>query len=111
MVLFDLVGDCELEIPLEARSDARLYALFAAAAEARSGSPEPFQGATTAVADDHIPFIEAGIPALDLIDFDFGPGPAPGAYWHTPQDTLDKVCPESLDAVGEAARTAIGQIR
>ena len=111
MVLFDLVGDCELEIPLEARSDARLYALFAGAAEARSGSPAPFQGATTAVADDHIPFIEAGIPAVDLIDFDFGPGPPPGAYWHTSQDTLDKVCPESLDQVGEAARTAIGQIR
>ncbi len=111
MVLFDLVGDCELEIPLEAQSDAELYALFAAAAEARSGSAAPFQGAATAVVDDHVPFLEAGIPALDLIDFDFGPGPAPGAYWHTPQDTLDKVCQESLDAVGEAAWTAVGQIR
>ena len=41
--------------------------------------------------DDHTPFLEARIPALDLIDFDYGPGPSPGAYWHTPQDT-SQVC-------------------
>jgi glutaminyl-peptide cyclotransferase len=111
MVLFDLVGDCELEIPLEANSDPALYALFAAAAEERTGSPEPFEGRTSAVGDDHLPFVEAGIPALDLIDFDFGPGPSPGAWWHTDRDTLDKVCAESLDAVGEAALRAIPEIR
>ncbi len=63
------------------------------------------------VGDDHLPFLEAGVPAVDLIDFEYGPGPAPGAYWHTPEDTLDKVCAESLDAVGEAALRAIPQIR
>jgi hypothetical protein len=63
------------------------------------------------VGDDHLPFLEAGVPALDVIDFQYGPGPAPGAYWHTPEDTLDKVCPESLDAVGEAALDAIPRIR
>lgn len=113
MVLFDLVGDCELEIPREAQSDAVLYELFAAAAagEASSGSPAPFEGSTGPIGDDHIPFRDAGVPALDVIDFDYGPGPPPGAYWHTDDDTLDKVCPESLDAVGEAALTAIPQIR
>lgn len=111
MVLFDLVGDCALEIPLEAGSDPALYGLFAAAAEARTGSPAPFRGASGAVGDDHVPFLEAGIPAVDLIDFSFGPGPAPGAYWHTPEDTLDKVCAASLDAVGEAALGAIPEIR
>lgn len=113
MVLFDLVGDCKLEIPLEAQSDAVLYELFAAAAagEASSGSPAPFEGRTSPVGDDHVPFRDAGIPALDVIDFGYGPGPPPGAYWHTDDDTLDKVCPESLDAVGEAALTAIPQIR
>jgi Zn-dependent M28 family amino/carboxypeptidase len=110
MVLFDLVGDCELEIPLEANSDPRLYGLFAAAAEERSGSPAPFEGQSGAVGDDHVPFLEAGIPAVDLIDFSYGPGPPPGAYWHTPEDTLDKVCAESLDAVGEAALEAIPEI-
>ena len=50
-----------------------------------------------------MPFLEAGIPAVDLIDFTYGPGAPPGAYWHTPADTLDKVCPASLERVGETA--------
>jgi Zn-dependent M28 family amino/carboxypeptidase len=105
MVLFDLVGDCDLQIPLEANSDPELYAMFS---EAAGGAP--FEGETAAVADDHVPFLERGIPAVDLIDFSFGPGESPGAFWHTDEDDLDKVCPESLDAVGEAALVAIPAI-
>jgi glutaminyl-peptide cyclotransferase len=113
MVLFDLVGDCDLQIPREAFSDPGLYGLFAdAAAEVNgSGATTPFGDETGGVLDDHIPFTEAGIPAVDLIDFTYGPGGTPGAYWHTTEDTLDKVCPESLDAVGEAAALAIPRIR
>jgi Zn-dependent M28 family amino/carboxypeptidase len=103
MVLFDLVGDCDLQIPHEANSDPDLYRAFAEAARDVDGDIAPFQGTTGPILDDHIPFRDAGIPAVDIIDFTFGPGPPPGAYWHTPEDTLDKVCPESLDAVGEAA--------
>jgi glutaminyl-peptide cyclotransferase len=44
--------------------------------------------------DDHTPFLEAGIPAVDIIDFDY-------PYYHTTYDTLDKVSAASLDAVGE----------
>ena len=44
--------------------------------------------------DDHTPFLEAGLPAVDIIDFDY-------PYWHTVQDTPDKVSAESLQAVGE----------
>jgi glutaminyl-peptide cyclotransferase len=113
MVLFDMVGDCELEIPYESYSDLGLYDLFADAARDLhgSGASAPFQGRSGGVLDDHIPFRQAGIPAVDLIDFDFGPGPTPGAYWHTPEDTVDKVCASSLDAVGEAAVLAIPRIR
>jgi Zn-dependent M28 family amino/carboxypeptidase len=113
MALFDLVGDCDLQIPREAFSDPALYALFAEAAEELNGSgaTAPFDGETGGILDDHIPFTQARIPAVDLIDFTYGPGGSPGAYWHTPQDTLDKVCPESLDAVGEAALLAIPRIR
>ncbi len=102
MVLFDMIGDCDLHVPREANSDPGLYKLFKGA---------PFGGQTFPVEDDHTPFLQAGIPSLDLIDFDYGPGPPPGEYWHTPQDTLDKVCPESLDAIGDAALTAIPKIR
>jgi hypothetical protein len=102
MILFDLVGDCDLQIPREANSDPDLYDYVAIASERVDGDREPFVGTTTPVGDDHLPFIEAGVPAVDLIDFTYGPGPSPGEWWHTPQDTLERVCPESLDAVGEA---------
>ena len=45
------------------------------------------------VLDDHVPFFKAGIPAVNLIDFEYGPG---NAYWHTTEDKLDKIDPESL---------------
>jgi hypothetical protein len=50
--------------------------------------------------DDHTPFLEAGMPAIDIIDFDY-------PYWHTVQDTPDKVSVESLRAVGETLRAWI----
>lgn len=111
MILFDLVGDCDLQIPREGFSDPDLYRAFAAASERLDGSPEPFRGETGAISDDHVPFVEAGIPAVDLIDFTFGGDRSPGSFWHTTDDTLDKVCPDSLDAVGEAAVEVIGEIR
>ena len=46
-----------------------------------------------AMTDDHTPFLQRGIPAVDIIDFDY-------PYWHTVQDTCDKVSPESLERVG-----------
>lgn len=110
MLLFDLVADCDLQIPREANSDPGLYAELETAASEADGAEDVFGGEASGVLDDHIPFAEAGIPALDLIDFTYGPGPSPGAYWHTTEDTLDKVCPESLDAVGEAALIALPRL-
>ena len=103
MVLFDMVGDCDLEIPREANSNRELYEHIDTAA----GEGSPFGGETGPILDDHIPFAEAGVRAVDLIDFEFGPGPSPGQWWHTTEDTVDKVCPESLDAVGEAVLKAL----
>jgi glutaminyl-peptide cyclotransferase len=110
MVLFDLVGDCELELPREQSSDPELYAAFEDAARDIDGDAAPFGGEVDAVADDHVPFLGAGIPAVDVIDFTYGGEPRPGPYWHTTDDTLDKVCAGSLDAVGEASRRAIPRI-
>jgi Zn-dependent M28 family amino/carboxypeptidase len=104
MVLFDMVGDCDLAIPMEAHSDPALYGAFAEA------DGDVFSNRTFPVDDDHTPFLERGIPAVDLIDFDYGPGPPPGEWWHSAQDTVDKTCPESLDAVGEAALEALPEI-
>ena len=50
------------------------------------------------VEDDHLPFLDAGIDAVDLIDLNFGPG---NAYHHSAEDTLDKVSAESMETVGK----------
>lgn len=109
MILFDMVGDCDLQVPREALSDEALFDRFVDAAGETNGSAAPFEGEADGISDDHVPFLEAGVPALDIIDFTFGGETRPGTYWHTTEDTLDKVCPESLDAVGEpAVRVLVG---
>ena len=52
------------------------------------------------VYDDHTPFLEAGVPSIDLIDFDY-------PHWHTPEDTFDKVSAESLKAVAEVGMALV----
>ena len=111
MVLFDLVGDCSLAIPREGNSDPGLYGLFADAAQELRGTTSPFGGTTAPILDDHVPFADAGVPSAGLIDFEFGPGPSPGAFWHTLQDDVGHVCAPSLDAVGEAALAALPRVR
>jgi glutaminyl-peptide cyclotransferase len=111
MVLFDMVGDCDLHIPHEANSDPDLYGVFAEAADRQSGSESPFGGEAAGVLDDHTPFLQEGVPAVDLIDFDFGPGPSPGAWWHTRADDLGHVCARSLGAVGAPALAALPAVR
>lgn len=111
MVLFDLVGDCDLVIPREENSDPGLYRLFSDAAQELRGTPSPFVGTAAPILDDHVPFADAGVPSVGLIDFAFGPGPSPGAFWHTRRDNVDHVCAPSLDAVGETALAALPRIR
>ena len=50
--------------------------------------------------DDHVPFLEKGVPAIDLIDFNYGPG---NAFWHTTQDSLDKISAQSIKTVADFA--------
>jgi Zn-dependent M28 family amino/carboxypeptidase len=95
LILLDLVGDRQLRIPRESNSDARLWARLRAAAR-RVGVASVFPATTVgAVADDHLPFIRQGIPAIDLIDFEF-------PCWHRPCDRLSAISARNLDAVGEA---------
>ena len=46
--------------------------------------------------DDHLPFLEAGIPSLNLIDFHYGPG---NSYWHTTEDSIDRLSAASFGIV------------
>jgi glutaminyl-peptide cyclotransferase len=93
MILVDMVGDQDLEIRPEANSDPGLRDSIWATA-ARLGHADVFTAQVGgAILDDHVPFLEAGIPAVDLIDINY-------AYWHTTADTADKVSAESLEIVG-----------
>jgi glutaminyl-peptide cyclotransferase len=94
MILLDFVGDRDLTIPRERNSDRALWAKLRRAA-ARTGNGRTFPPvASGAVIDDHTPFLRAGVPSIDLIDFDF-------ACWHRTCDDLSAVSPKSLDASGE----------
>jgi glutaminyl-peptide cyclotransferase len=105
MLLVDMVGDMEQRIPIEGYSS--LYApelvneLWTVAADLGYG--ENFvQEVRGSITDDHLPFIERGIPAVDIIDLDY-------PYWHTTEDTLDKISPESLERVGRVLQTYLEQ--
>ena len=95
MILLDFVGDRDLELPREAMSDSALWSQLRDAA-VRAGHADAFPPRTAgAISDDHVPFLRAGVPAIDLIDFEFD-------CFHEPCDDLDTVAPESLDAAGES---------
>jgi Zn-dependent M28 family amino/carboxypeptidase len=95
-VLLDMVGDKNLDIRRDLSSTGWLVDLFWNAA--RQGSYSGFVEDTQAIMDDHTPFMAEGIPSIDLIDYDYGPN---NSYWHTAEDTLDKISADSLRQVGE----------
>lgn len=100
VVVVDMVGDKALNIRREPASTPWLTDLIWGSAR-RLGYRAHFVDEALAVEDDHSPFLRAGVPATLLIDFDYGP------YWHTPEDTLDKVSPRSLGIVGEVLLDAL----
>lgn len=94
VVIVDMIGDADLNIHLEKNSDKTIRAEIWSTAE-RLGYGDVFINSEKfSMLDDHTPFLEAGIPAVDIIDFDY-------PYWHTIEDTPDKVSGESLLAVGD----------
>ena len=94
VVIVDMIGDGELNIYKEINSDPALTEQIWKVADNLGFSDEFINEDKYRILDDHIPFIEAGIPAVDIIDIEY-------PYWHTTMDTLDKVSAKSLDAVGE----------
>ena len=100
-ILFDMIGDKSLQVTLSPDSPVDLARNIFAAAEAL-GQRAHFTYFGGAITDDHTPLNEIGIPVIDLIDFDFPP-------WHTAEDTLDKISPESLEIVGRVALYDLAQ--
>jgi hypothetical protein len=95
VILVDMIGDADLQIPKERFSDSLAPALTQLVWDkaASLGLSAFVDSVGLPVVDDHLPFLFSGIPAVDLIDFDY-------PYWHTLADTADKVSPESLAVVG-----------
>jgi Zn-dependent M28 family amino/carboxypeptidase len=100
-ILFDMIGDRSLDITLPPDSPAPMARDIFAAAETLK-LRDHFTYFHSDILDDHTPLNAAGVPTIDLIDFDF-------SYWHTPDDTIDKLSAESLQIVGRVAIYYVSQ--
>jgi peptidase M28-like protein len=111
-VLFDMIGDADLQIPQESNSVERAPEVVSRVWDtaAKLGYQRYFPPRTGyAVTDDHIPLLDKGLRVIDVIDLDYlGPvGSGKPNYHHTPDDTLDKVSAQSLKIVGDVAYSLI----
>jgi Zn-dependent M28 family amino/carboxypeptidase len=102
LVLLDMIGDKDLRIRRDANSTPWLVDIVWNAA-AKLGHTGTFSNELTTIEDDHIPFLRAGVPSVDVIDLE-------NPTWHTPQDTLEFVSAKSLQIVGDVVFAAIPEI-
>ncbi len=94
-VLADMIGWKKMNIDRETNSTPWLLDLLAKAGRETGHSKYLFQN-SIAIEDDHQPFLERGVPSLDVIDYEYGTPSNPEAYHHTDQDTMDKLSATSL---------------
>jgi glutaminyl-peptide cyclotransferase len=99
VILLDMVGDRDLTVTIPANVTPALALLALDAAQA-AGVRGKFGLLDGGLLDDHQPFLDAGFPAVNLVDFRYGSGPGLNDFWHTPQDTPDRLSARSLEAVG-----------
>jgi Zn-dependent M28 family amino/carboxypeptidase len=97
LVNVDMVGDRDLGIQRDMNSSQGLLRIVWQIAR-ELGVGRHFLNDAVAIEDDHVPFAVRGVNALDLIDFEYGPG---NAWWHTDRDTMDKLSAASLEVVGK----------
>ena len=95
-LLADMIGDADLNIDRDGTSTPWLQSVVYEAAT-RLGYQSHFFARTLPMDDDHLPFVKRGVPSVDLIDFIYGYN---NVFWHTPQDTVDKLSPQSLKIAG-----------
>ena len=102
-LLADMIGDKDLDIQHETHSTAWLVDLVAQAAK-NFGDQHYFFQKEMDVEDDHLPFVERGVPSIDIVDLDYGPN---NSYHHTAQDTMDKISAHSLTIDGDVFMESI----
>jgi Zn-dependent M28 family amino/carboxypeptidase len=102
MILVDMIGDRDLAIKRDTNSMPWLTdIIWSTAASLKLGNF--FPQTSTGIEDDHLPFVEAGVPSVDIIDLDYAP-------WHTAADNLDAVGARSLQVVGDVLLAALPKI-
>jgi len=106
LILFDMIGDKDLDIKREGESTRWMVDAVWKAAHSL-GYQKQFLSSEQYISDDHLPFKDVGVPVIDLIDFNYGPQ---HSYWHTNLDTLDKISGESIKIVGEVVIEALPEI-
>lgn len=102
-LLTDMIGDADLNVDRDSNSTSWLENVVYEAAT-RVGYQSHFFGRTQEVSDDHLPFVKRGVACADLIDFTYGYN---DVFWHTAQDTVDKLSPKSLEIVGSVVLETI----
>ncbi|MES2219529.1 MAG: M28 family peptidase [Acidobacteriota bacterium] len=107
-LLVDMIGDKQLGVARDQNSTPWLLDLVGQAAK-QEGDQSYFFATSNAIEDDHLPFVQRGVPSADLIDYDYGPHSfmLPDGYHHTAQDTMDKISAHSLTVVGQTVLQTI----
>ncbi|HMD76110.1 MAG TPA: M28 family peptidase [Terracidiphilus sp.] len=96
-ILADMIGDKDLDIQRDTNSTDWLVAVVRQAAK-KFGYQRYFFHKEEPIQDDHLPFVERGVPSIDIIDLDYGPN---NSYHHTDKDTMDKISAHSLTIDGD----------
>src|SRR5262249_2547631 len=109
MILLDMIGDKDLTLARCSESSAWLVQTIWETAR-QAGYSSHFLDREQTMSDDHQPFLEAGIPAVDIIDFEYGTGDEDNSYWHTKEDTIDKLSTESMKIVGDVVLLSLPKI-
>ncbi|MEN8255037.1 MAG: M28 family peptidase [Verrucomicrobiota bacterium] len=110
MILLDMVGDKDLHFNIPANSSRKLVKEVLDAAHATGHRDRFSLNRNSMITDDHVPFLEIGIPAIDIIDFKFGSAPGENDYWHTEADNLQNIGAESLQISGEITLQLLKQL-
>jgi Zn-dependent M28 family amino/carboxypeptidase len=106
LINVDMIGDRDLDIVRETNSSpALLQTVWKCAHDLGYG--HYFTDAESPIEDDHTPFLARGVNALDVIDFDYGPN---NSWWHTPEDTIDKLSAHSFQVVGDVLMEALARL-
>ena len=103
-IILDMIGDADLQVYYECNSNPQLREDIWRVADDLGYEDIFIKQERHSMLDDHTPFLEAGIPAVDLIDFDY-------PYWHTTEDTADKVSPDSLQIIGDTITTWLFELQ